>query len=40
MRFMHVMIRVKDIDESMKFYTELLNMNRTGEVELEDCTLY
>ncbi|MFR1673064.1 MAG: VOC family protein [Candidatus Gastranaerophilaceae bacterium] len=40
MRFLHVMIRVKDIDESMKFYTELLNMNRTGEVELEDCTLY
>ncbi len=40
MRFSHVMIRVKNIDESMKFYTELLELNRTGEVRLEDCTLY
>ena len=40
MRFVHAMIRVKNIDESMKFYTELLGMNRTGEVKLDDCTLY
>ena len=40
MRFVHVMIRVKNIDASMKFYTELLNMNRTGEVILDDSTLY
>ena len=40
MRFLHAMIRVKNIDESMKFYTELLGMNRTGEVKLDDCTLY
>lgn len=40
MRFAHVMIRVKNIDESMKFYTELLDLNRTGEVKLDDCTLY
>ncbi len=40
MRFVHAMIRVKDIDASMKFYTELLDLNRTGEVELEDSTLY
>ncbi len=40
MKFVHVMIRVKDIDASMRFYTELLDMNRTGEVALDDCTLY
>lgn len=40
MKFVHVMIRVKDIDASMRFYTELLDMNRTGEVPLDDCTLY
>lgn len=40
MKFVHVMIRVKDIDASMRFYTELLDMNRTGEVILDDCTLY
>lgn len=40
MKFLHAMIRVKNIDESMKFYTELLDLNRTGEVKLDDCTLY
>lgn len=40
MKFVHVMIRVKDLDKSMRFYTELLDMNRTGEVKLDDCTLY
>ncbi len=40
MKFLHVMIRVKNIDESMKFYTELLNLNRIGEVQLDDSTLY
>ena len=40
MKFVHVMIRVKDIDASMRFYTELLDMNRTGEVQLDDSTLY
>lgn len=40
MKFVHVMIRVKDIDASMRFYTELLDMNRTDEVKLDDCTLY
>lgn len=34
------MIRVKDIDASMKFYTELLNMKLDEERRLEDCTLY
>ncbi len=40
MKFEHVMIRVKNIDESMRFYTELLNLNRTAEIKLSDCTLY
>ncbi len=40
MKFLHAMIRVKNIDESMKFYTELMDLNRTGEVKLDDCTLY
>lgn len=40
MKFAHVMIRVKNIDDSMKFYTELLDMVRTGEVKLDDSTLY
>jgi len=40
MRFLHVMIRVKDIDKSLKFYTELLNMNLTDKVRLADSTLY
>ena len=40
MRFLHAMIRVKNIDESMKFYTELMDLNRTGEIKLDDCTLY
>lgn len=26
MKFLHTMIRVKDIDASLKFYTEVLNM--------------
>lgn len=40
MKFLHSMIRVKDIDASLKFYTELLNMKLTDKKRLEDCTLY
>ncbi|MDR1167535.1 MAG: VOC family protein [Heliobacteriaceae bacterium] len=40
MRFLHVMIRVKDIEKSLRFYTELLDMNMTYTVELDDATLY
>ncbi len=40
MRFLHSMIRVKDIDASLKFYTELLNMKINKKKRLEDCELY
>ena len=40
MKFLHSMIRVKNIDESLKFYTELLNMKVAEKRRLEDCWLY
>lgn len=40
MKFLHTMIRVKDIDASLKFYTELLNMKLEHRKRLEDCWLY
>lgn len=40
MKFLHSMIRVKDIDKSLKFYTELLNMKLDHKKRLEDCELY
>lgn len=40
MKFLHSMIRVKDKDESLRFYTELFDMKLTEERRLDDCTLY
>lgn len=40
MRFLHTMIRVKDADKSVKFYTELLNMSLDKKKRLDDCWLY
>lgn len=40
MKFLHTMIRVKDIEASMKFYTELLNMKLDKKKRLDDCELY
>lgn len=40
MKFLHTMIRVKDIEKSLKFYTELFELNVAKEMRLEDCTLY
>ena len=40
MKLLHSMIRVKNIDESLKFYTELLNMKVVEKRRLDDCWLY
>ena len=40
MKFLHSMIRVKDIDASLKFYTELFNMKLEKQKRLDDCMLY
>ena len=40
MKILHAMIRVKDIDASMKFYTELLGLKKTHEIKLDDCILH
>ena len=40
MKFLHSMIRVKDINASLKFYTELLNMKLDKQKRLDDCELY
>ena len=40
MKFRHAMIRVKDVDKSIKFYTELLNMKFSHKQRLNDCELY
>ena len=40
MKFLHAMIRVKNIEKSLKFYTELFDLNLVNEMRLEDCSLY
>ena len=40
MKFLHTMIRVKDIDASIKFYTQVLNMKLDKKKRLDDCWLY
>lgn len=40
MKFLHSMIRVKDIDKSMDFYTKVLNMKFDHKKRLDDCWLY
>jgi len=40
MKLLHAMIRVKNIENSLKFYQELFDMNLVREMRLEDCTLY
>ena len=40
MKFLHSMIRVRDIEASLKFYTEVLNMTLAEKRRLDDCWLY
>ena len=40
MKFVHTMIRVKDIEKSLKFYKEIMGLKLLRTMELEDCTLY
>ncbi len=40
MKFLHTMIRVKDIEKSLKFYAEVLDMELDHKKRLEDCELF
>lgn len=40
MKFLHAMIRVRDIEKSVKFYAEVLNMKLDHKKRLDDCWLY
>lgn len=40
MRYLHTMIRVKDIKKSLEFYEKLIGLKVVNEKRLDDCTLY
>ena len=40
MRFLHAMIRVKNLEKSLEFYGKLLNMKLVKTKRLDDCELY
>lgn len=40
MKFLHTMIRVKNIEKSLKFYQDLLGLELTRKMRLDDCSLY
>ena len=40
MKFLHTMVRVKDIEKPLAFYTDVLNMKLEHKKRLEDCWLY
>ena len=40
MKFLHTMVRVKDMEKSLAFYTDVLNMKLDHKKRLEDCWLY
>lgn len=39
MKLLHTMIRVKDIEKSLKFYTKLFDLTIAKEMRLNDCSL-
>lgn len=40
MQFLHSMIRVKNIEESLKFYQDFIGLKLIEKKSLEDCDLY
>ena len=40
MKFLHSMIRVKNIEESLKFYIDFIGLKLIKKNSLEDCDLY
>jgi len=40
MKFLHAMIRVKDLQKSLDFYQNLLDLKLTRTLRLDDSTLY
>lgn len=40
MKYLHTMIRVKDIKKSLEFYEKLIGLKLVSEKRLDDCTLY
>ncbi len=40
MKYLHSMIRVNNLKESMRFYCELLGQKLQSKKDLDDCTLY
>lgn len=40
MKFLHSMIRVKNLEKSLNFYCNLLGLKQLRTKRLEDCTLY
>ena len=40
MKYLHSMIRVNDLEKSLRFYQELLGQKLQSKKDLDDCTLY
>lgn len=40
MKFLHTMIRILNVENSLKFYQELLGLKLSRTMELKDATLY